>query len=161
MLITESLFFPWCMCTRQAQRDSLATCFCLPKRSTSASSPSPSFPFLHVYDIKLVSPWRFRMQMTKWLHRWICVRHVKCGEWKWSIQMRTKRSLAGKVSCGGTWTPRFESLARHGCSHFPGFILGINRRILSVIDNVSINNKAPMVTSSISRPNGVVSRRCS
>ena len=31
---------------------------------------------------------------------------------------RTERSSAGKVSCGGTCPPGFESSTRHWCLHF-------------------------------------------
>jgi hypothetical protein len=56
------------------------------------------------------------------------------------------------VLCGGTCPSRFESSTRYGCSYFLGFIFqDLTGTILSVVDDVLVDNEAYVVTSSILR----------
>ena len=63
--------------------------------------------------------------------------------------MRTERSSASKVPCGGTYPPGFESST--GVRIFLNLFQDLTGAILSVVGDVSVDNEAPVVTSSISR----------
>ena len=63
----------------------------------------------------------------------------------------------GKVPYGGTSPPGLESSTQQECSHFPRFIPGLNRDILSVIGDVPVDREAPVSRGSASS----VYRRCS
>jgi hypothetical protein len=76
---------------------------------------------------------------------------VEIGSLKAYLGVRTERSLADWVPCGGTCPAGFKSPTWHGCSHFSEFILWFNSPILSVVGDVSVDSEVPMMTSSISR----------
>ena len=76
-------------------------------------------------------------------------------EWRFmgcALFAPTRKNTAaqtGKVSCGGTCPPGFESST--GVRIFLNLFQDLTGAILSVVGDVSIDSEAPVVTSSISR----------
>ena len=63
------------------------------------------------------------------------------------ILARTDHRSVGWVPCAGTYSSGFKSSTWHGYSYFTGFISGFNGAMLSVVDDVPVDNEAPVVTS--------------
>ena len=90
------------------------------------------------------------------LFRWV----VSVANYTWKLYFKGNQVLLEKVQFCELVIDRLvgflvvepvhlgsKSSTWHGCSYFPGFIPGFNSTMLSVVGDVSVDSKAPVVTS--------------